>query len=110
MPSPKAVLRDIHDEKLDPTKPHVAIRRSGRLRDAYGDVPSVSLRLGLVKLMIELEPTQPIVVEQVQDVVNVPEPIEQPSEVVVEPVPTYKKPNRFVKKVKKEEPEEPSGS
>lgn len=31
MPSPRAVLRDINDLKLDPTKAHRSIKASGRL-------------------------------------------------------------------------------
>jgi hypothetical protein len=31
MPSPKAVLRDIHDLRLDPRFPHVATGKDGRI-------------------------------------------------------------------------------
>jgi len=34
MPSPKAVLADIHDLKLDPTKSHNSTKKSGRLHDS----------------------------------------------------------------------------
>lgn len=77
MPSPKAVLRDIHDLKLDPRHPHSAIRHTGRLR-----VP--------VTGVLVVEPViKPIVVAEAkpQVIVEPPVVVSKASEtVIVEPV------------------------
>ena len=53
MPAPKAILRDIHDLKLDPTQHHSVFRSSGRLVKHYVvecEVSSPVVKCALVML------------------------------------------------------------
>lgn len=51
MPSPRAVLADIHDLKLDPTKAHSGVKASGRLhKKVTEEVVDEKLKNGLVEL------------------------------------------------------------
>lgn len=112
MPSPRAVLRDIHDLKLDPTQRHSDIKASGRLRK-HADAPELlpvkeekPAKPALVKLP---EPPPPVPVVEVA-------PPPEPEVVVQVEVPAVdeakaapKKAEKPAKKPaeKKEKPEEP---
>lgn len=78
MPSPRAILNDIHDLKLDPKKVHVATTKSGRLsvgssKDKKKDVE----KPGLVFLSSD---------EEVKKSTNELDHVEIPTDVVEEPV------------------------
>ncbi len=105
MPSPKAVLRDIHDLKLDPRKAHTAIRVSGRLRKfATVEVASAPVLKekpvttpGLVKLPEPVAPPS----EPVEVVAEIQQPVQDVAEAAPKKKPGFKKAD------KKDKPEEP---
>ena len=105
MPSPRAVLRDIHDLKLDPTKAHRGIKASGRLAapgsaaaaEPEAPKPEKPLKSALVELPVEKdEPTAP--------------PAEPVAELAADAEPTAKKPPKPGKKKEEKKPEEPPAS
>jgi hypothetical protein len=123
MPSNKAVLRDIHDLRLDPKKPHRATRASGRLHKGHDKakqevvnavpVKEENLRLGFVELQAQAPHVQPVV--DVEKPKEEPPPVETPQtealpkvqDVVLAPKPDVVKKEKQTKKLfeKKDKPE-----
>lgn len=102
MPSPRAVLADITDLKLDPTKAHRHTKASGRL--SHGTSPVVD-QPELKALESTVRPTvtvETVTSEQPQDVANA-KSVEQSTEPTDE---SQKKPpmKKMTKKDKAEEP------
>lgn len=80
MPSPRAVLCDIHDLKLDPTKAHRDVKASGRLAAPESAAaaaklevskPKKSLKTALAELVVKNDETKAPSVE--------PEPVAEPA-------------------------------
>ena len=60
MPSPRAILADIHDLKLNPTKAHAAICASGRLKLQSGIEQVVE---DIIPSIITVDEEQPTILE-----------------------------------------------
>jgi len=88
MPSPKAVLRDIHDLKLDPKTHHREIARAGRLKHVATSVPAPAL---VVPRHVE-EPKVPVVEADVKKPVKVDPPKSPPAKKDDEPMKTEVRP------------------
>lgn len=105
MPSPKAVLRDIHDLKLDPKKAHGAIRASGRLR---GNVSAV--------MPVADVPMQPVAIDVKPALISseLDEQVSTETETIVDEKEQTiaKKGGKFTKKLDKKEKmsDDPQGS
>lgn len=98
MPSPRAVLADIHDLSLDPNKPHSKYRASGRLTKALHGTTVVeeAVKQSVVHHLDEIVEVVEVAPEHV-----VPEPEHVESEqVAVTEVSTKKQP----KSQKKQKP------
>lgn len=81
MPAPKAVLRDIHDHGLDPTKAHKVLRDDGRL--IYAE-EIVKPKLALKRLLDEtkVEKKRSTQVETTVDLATVEEQVPEASKKV----------------------------
>lgn len=98
MPSPKAVLRDIHDLKLDPKQAHSKTKRSGRLRHV---VSATVLQPLEVK---KVDPELALFVNVVEDV-DQHQQVEDPQSMETMP-----KKKGFGKKKEDKKPEDPTVS
>lgn len=93
MPSPKAVLRDIHDLGLNPKKPYSAIKHTGRLNPG-GHAPAAVEPAPVVK---EKPAPKPVEVKKAEPVAPPPEPVKK-AEPKPEPVAEVKKEEKPVEK------------
>lgn len=88
MPAPRAVLRDLHDQGMDPRHPHTHIGPDGRLTkfDPIAVPPPPAPKAGLVKIpsvkVVAPPPLPPVVEEEVHAVeVVAEEPVAVEAEV-----------------------------
>lgn len=101
MPSPKAVLRDIHDFGLNPKKAHSAIKRTGRLHGiTSGKVKKEPMPIEAMSV----EPVAPLLesVKKAESIVEIEE-VKAPEAPVTEVI--AKEPH--IKRKKKDKPEKP---
>lgn len=105
MPSPRAVLCDIHDLKLDPTKAHRGVKASGRLA-ALGSAAAAEPEVPKPE-----KPPKPALVElpTKNDELEVSQ-AEIVTELAVDAEPTAKKPSRPGKKKEEKKSEEQPAS
>lgn len=103
MPSPRAVLADIHDLNLDPGVAHTGIKASGHLRTSAVVEPVAELKVAESKAVLKPEPVSlPEPVKDVEVEATPDAPTELPATETAE-VPK-KKGSPFKKKDKPEEP------